>query len=509
MVEEPQIICPNPECHRPIPRRASFCPYCGHDTILNNQTPSDDRRYFITRIVKQGGQGAVYEGIDQDGRVYAIKEMLDNFADEKERQDALARFNAEADLLQRMSHPRIPRIYSHFTDEGRHYLTMDFVRGEDLEQIIEREGALPEAQVLEWADQICDVLDHLHSKGLIYRDMKPSNIMIDEADGKIKLVDFGIAKVFKPTEKRGTQIGTPGYAPPEQYQGLATTASDIYALGATLHHALTGRDPTEQPPFSFTPARNLNVAISRRTSDALDHALKMRPEERFGSVAEFRAMLRPLPGTRGTLPQVRVVSNRTVALPEAAAQVAAVPSVRANPLTPPAPVPLPVAPPPVAPPAPRSQPAAAAPAPRKRQAAPRKRRGWIGGCVMTLLLALVGSVIAVVLLAPERVEPYLSKLPFDLPFVQVREPTIELGPQRALTLELTVTVSANPDPATLRAAFATAYAEQLAQDHPGAVINQNVGITYIGDPPQVIAQTNGESQYQAQVQAYVQLPQGP
>ena len=255
MAEVTSILCPS--CHKANVRRAKFCAYCRADMVLNNDAPSDERRYVITRVIKAGGQGAVYEGIDEDGKVYAIKEMLDKFTDPKEQAEAVERFNDEANLLQGLAHPRIPRVYSHFTDthaafnrppdEKRHYLTMDFVRGEDLEQIAEREGQLDEQRVLAWADQICDVLGYLHDKGLIYRDMKPSNVMIERDGGGVKLVDFGIAKLFKPTE-RGTQIGTPGYAPPEQYQGLATPASDIYALGATLHHLLTGRDPTEQMP---------------------------------------------------------------------------------------------------------------------------------------------------------------------------------------------------------------------------------------------------------------------
>ncbi len=522
MAEITHIICPNPECYREIPPRAKFCPYCRHDTILNNYMPSDDRRYRITRIIKRGGQGAVYEGVDQDERVYAIKEMLDYFLDPDERQEAINRFNAEANLLQKLSHPRIPCVYSHFTDEGRHYLTMDFVRGEDLEEIIERQGALPEAQVLEWADQICDVLNYLHTNGMVDRDMKPSNVMIDAADGKVKLVDFGIAKILKPSEKGGTQIGTPGYAPPEQYQGRATPASDIYALGATLHHALTGRDPTDHPPFSFQSARNVNVQVSRRTSDALEQALKMRPDERFGSVSEFRAMLRPLPGAPA---HVRVASGGTLALPGAArAQApASAPAVsgssavqtagsssgtpqRANPLVPA--VPLPVAPDPPAEPAataPRMQPVPVPPVPPAPSAARRQRRNWLGGCILWAVLALVGVALVVLMLSLGGISQYLP----DLPFGGSDTPPVELGSQGVFSQDLTVTVPADADDATIRAAFEQAYEARLAQNHPGAVINQNVGLTYVGDPPREIGQENGAVQYQATMQGFVQLPQGP
>lgn len=344
--------------------------------MLNNDKPSDDRRYFITRIIKKGGQGAVYEGIDQDERVYAIKEMLDNFIDPDERSEALERFNAEATLLQKLSHPRIPRIYSHFTDEGRHYLTMDFIHGKDLEQIIECDGPIPESQVLIWADQICDVLEFLHSKGLIYRDMKPSNVMIEEASGNVKLIDFGIAKVFKATERRGTQIGTPGYAPPEQYQGLATIVSDIYSLAATLHHALTGRDPTQHAPFTFPPAHEVQPHISPRVSHALAQALQMRPEDRIGTVAEFRALL--LPPSVAPNVKIRVRPRQPVAMPgAAAAQVAVLPTAQPAPSLP----------------GKSSPPAAVDPAFQTRSVSRRWRAFWISACMWGLLALLALAII--------------------------------------------------------------------------------------------------------------------
>ncbi len=297
--------------------------------MLNNAAPSDERRYLITRVIKQGGQGALYEGRDQQGRIYAIKEMLDRFTEARERSEAVTRFNDEAELLQRLNHPSIPRVYSHFRDEGRHYLTMDFIYGEDLDELLRREGRFDEARVLYWADQLCTVLDYLHGKGLIYRDMKPSNVMIEREHGDVKLVDFGITKLFKPTE-RGAQIGTPGYAPPEQYQGLATPQSDLYALGATLHHLLTGRDPTEQLPFSFPPVRQLVPEISQRTSDALERALQRVPQDRFATMSAFRAALRPAPGIQVGAPEERGegVQTERAAEPERTARQRRQPATR-------------------------------------------------------------------------------------------------------------------------------------------------------------------------------------
>jgi len=251
--------------------------------------------YHITHVLKQGGQGAVFRALGNDTYTCAIKQMLNRFTDPHERTQAVKRFKAEANILQRLRHPCIPNIYDTFEHQGYHYLVMEFVHGSDLEDLIQREGFIPEARALRWANQICDVLEYLHRQQppIIFRDLKPSNIMID-TNGNVKLIDFGIARVFQPLQA-GTIIGTPGYAPPEQYQGLATPQSDIFSLGATSHHMLTGRDPSRELPFSFPPVNTLRPNISQRTSDAIQKALQMRPEDRYQSVAEFRQALPPLP----------------------------------------------------------------------------------------------------------------------------------------------------------------------------------------------------------------------
>lgn len=258
--------------------------------ILNN----DGSRYYITRVLKIGGQGAVFETVDDQGYVYAVKELIDRSVDPRERDEAITRFEYEAEILERLNHPQIPRVYTSFKDEGRYYLVMDFVSGEDLEQILDREKILPEKEVFALAEQICDVLEYLHSSGLIYRDMKPSNVMVDRQRNSVKLVDFGITKVLQRSHHHG-DYGTPGYAPPEQYQGLTTVESDIYALGATIHHALTGRDPREEKPFTFPPVRQLKPNVSPRTAGAIDQALQWQPGDRYRSVAAFRRALLPTP----------------------------------------------------------------------------------------------------------------------------------------------------------------------------------------------------------------------
>ena len=289
------ILCP--VCRAPNRGDARFCQQCGNDVLLDNNHGD----YRILKIIKEGGMGTVYRGIDNAGTEYAIKEMHDRFATTGERQEGIKHFEEEAALLQKLRHPAVPHVYRSFIDEGRYYLAMEFIHGEDLEDLLKREGHIDEPTALRWADQLCDVLEYMHSQGLIYRDMKPSNIMITR-EGNVKLIDFGIAKLLQPGQ-RNTMVGTPGYSPPEQYQGLATAKSDIYALAATLHHVLTGRDPRDHPPFSFPLASEINPAISPQTAGALAKALSMDEEHRFQTMDAFRRAL-PIPtGDRSpTLP---------------------------------------------------------------------------------------------------------------------------------------------------------------------------------------------------------------
>lgn len=487
MAEVTEILCPI--CHKPNLRRAKFCQHCGHDVILNNDRPTDHRRYVITRIVKRGGQGAVYEGIDQDGQVYAIKEMLDRFADPNERAEAVERFNAEAELLQRLRHPRIPRVYSHFTDEGRHYLTMDFIRGEDLEQILEREGRIDEQRVLRWADEICDVLGYLHGKGFIYRDMKPSNVMI-EPSGDVKLIDFGIAKLFKPTE-RGTQIGTPGYAPPEQYQGLATPQSDVYALAATLHHLLTGRDPTQEMPFSFPPVRTLVPTISERTSAALERALQKVPADRFATMDEFRAALIPARQPQPVQVQVsRPASPRAPAVPAAARPAGQTPS--AAPVSPPRPRPPIFADPSVpiqgsgaassagtrrsTPPAPVS-PVQPPPSPATSSRS-RLGRQIVLSFILLALIALTLFSGYVIVTRPAWAEPVIELI--------LGNPGSLSGELQTIEYELEATVPVGTSDRELLEVFRTMYQERVQRELGNqAQINPNVPISYVGTPTEI------------------------
>jgi serine/threonine protein kinase len=269
----------------------------GLDKLQPGTTLQD--RYLILGIIGSGGMSSVYKGRDLHfpnvTKLVAIKEMINLIADQTMYEMVVRNFEREADLLATLSHPAIPRIYDYFTHKNSSYLVMEFIDGKDLEDILRSaEDFLSEEQVVNWAVELCDVLSYLHNqqpRPVIFRDIKPSNIMIDQ-HAHIRLIDFGIARVFQPGQK-GTMIGTEGYSPPEQYRGEASPAGDIYALGATIHHLLTKRDPRLEPPFSFTerPVRDINPEISQELEDVLNTALAYDPKDRYSSAASMKEAL--------------------------------------------------------------------------------------------------------------------------------------------------------------------------------------------------------------------------
>ncbi len=256
-------------------------------------------RYEIVKVLGVGGMGAVYLAQDLRftgvTRMCAVKEMISTTPDPHVRRLAVQSFEREANLLVQLRHPGIPEIYDFFTESVRSYLVMEYVEGDDLEIVLEQtEGMLKTETVLEWATQICDVLAYLHSQNppIVFRDLKPANVMLRKHNAKIALIDFGIAKAFEAGQK-GTMIGTEGYSPPEQYKGIADPRGDVYALGATLHHLMTKRDPRLEPPFTFheEPVRLLNPAVSEEISDTIMKALEYDPDKRFPSAQAFKDAL--------------------------------------------------------------------------------------------------------------------------------------------------------------------------------------------------------------------------
>jgi serine/threonine protein kinase len=276
-------------------------------------------RYKIVELVGRGGMGTTYraEDLRLQGRFCAVKEALpDPDATPDELAQSREQFYQEASTLARLDHPNLPKVSDYFSQDDRDYLVMDFVPGQDLKEILTtalRDGhPLVERQVLAWADQLCDALSYMHTQDppVLHRDIKPSNIKITPA-GRVKLVDFGLVKTLFPDDQRTITVvqgrGTVQYIPLEQYggdTGHTDIRSDIYSLGATLYHLLTGQPPLDAKqrflkPKSMKSLRSLNPVVTSQTDQAVLWSLAMHPDERPASIDEFRAaLLAPGPVSR-------------------------------------------------------------------------------------------------------------------------------------------------------------------------------------------------------------------
>jgi serine/threonine-protein kinase len=261
-------------------------------------------RYEIVRRIGGGGMGAVYLAKDRNlgDAPRAVKEMIQSHIDESQHEKAIADFKRESLLLTALEHPSIPTVYDYFYDDaaGRFYLVMKYIPGGDLAARLRKAsgGRLEEPEVVEWGIQVADVLHYLHTRPqqIIYRDLKPANLMIDSNSNRIMLIDFGIARWVNRQEKGVTAVGTMGYAPPELFSGQADPRVDIYSLGATMFHLLTGADPQDNPllifDFSKNPRpRQINPALSSEIEQLLMRAVEYKPEQRFQSGAELRDAL--------------------------------------------------------------------------------------------------------------------------------------------------------------------------------------------------------------------------
>ena len=266
-------------------------------TVLNS-------RYEIVRRIGGGGMGAVYLAKDRNlgDAPRAVKEMVEAHLDPNQHEKAIGDFKRESLLLTSLEHASIPTIYDYFYDgsASRFYLVMKYISGGDLASRMRAAigGRIDERTVAEWGYQVADVLDYLHSrpKPIIYRDLKPANLMIDGNSGRIMLIDFGIARWVTQQEKGVTAVGTMGYAPPELFSGRVQPASDIYSLGATMFHLLTGSDPQDNPllifDFSKNPRpRQIAPSLSTEMEQILMRAVEYKPEDRFRSALEMRNAL--------------------------------------------------------------------------------------------------------------------------------------------------------------------------------------------------------------------------
>ena len=246
-----------------------------------------DGKYEILREIGRGGMSVVYLAMDTHlNKQWAVKEIRKKGSGRND-EIVVNSLLAEANLMKRLDHPSLPRIVDIIDNGVTIYVVMDYIEGESLDKILAEYGAQPEEKVINWAMQIADALSYLHGQKppIIYRDMKPANVML-KPEGNIKIIDFGIAREYKEQNLADTTVlGTKGYAPPEQYSGQTDPRSDIYALGMTMHHLLTGADPRSGE--AYAPVRQWNPEISEGMEIIIDRCVQPAAENRYQSCADL------------------------------------------------------------------------------------------------------------------------------------------------------------------------------------------------------------------------------
>ncbi len=304
-------------------------------------------RYCIVSLLGEGGMAAVYRAHDlRLNTMVALKEMVPQAGLGSVTLEQLReQFRQEAMALAQLDHPHLVDVTDFFEERGNVYLVMKYIEGESLAQHIARAGALPEQQVVAWGRQLLDALAYCHSRHILHRDIKPANIIIrpdppgarrgSDGHGQAVLVDFGLVKLVDPDDPHTRTVirsmGTPHYIPPEQYDGISGNTderSDIFALGATLYHALTGQQPPTATqrmaaPEKLVPPRRLNHLVSERTDAVILKALELQSAQRWQSAAE---MMRALAGTG--VPALAPVSEAAPVLERPEARPAEAPAGR-------------------------------------------------------------------------------------------------------------------------------------------------------------------------------------
>lgn len=266
---------------------STFVPLATGSTLGQN-------RFRVISQIGAGGLSAIYLARASEGRKVILKELVLHKTSEESLSKAKELFQRESKLLVKLQHPQIARVYDHFIENGRDYLVLEYIPGQTLRQLVETEGPRLEDKVLEWSYAIAGILDYLHSHKppIIHRDISPENIVLGE-DNLIHLIDFGAANEYAATAT-GTLIGKQAYIAPEQFRGKPLPASDIYALGATMHFLLTGREPEA---LSSSSPHTINNSVSIETSKLVAKLSDVDAGNRPGSCKEVMQLITDLRAT--------------------------------------------------------------------------------------------------------------------------------------------------------------------------------------------------------------------
>jgi len=268
----------------------------GNSRTLTPNEKLQNGRYVIEKILGQGGMGAALLAKDTrvSNKLVVIKELISDNTDPEKRKEDVRNFEREVETVASIDHPLVPNVTDYFQEGTRAFMVQEYVAGENLEDHMERINApMPEREALAYMSQVLDILDYLSQQTppIVHRDIKPANIIVGAKDKRAHLVDFGIARADEnknAKRKQTSALGTPGYAPPEQYQGNADARSDLYALAATIHHLVTNRDPRNYPPFAYPSARSLNPKLSPALDQVLTKALTIDVNKRYQTAAAMK-----------------------------------------------------------------------------------------------------------------------------------------------------------------------------------------------------------------------------
>jgi serine/threonine protein kinase, bacterial len=275
--------------HLNNPGNTLFCKHCGEPINVIYQI----ERYQILKTLGQGGMGTTYLAWDKS-KMLVLKEMNADMAVIPKAQEL---FEREAKILQSLHHPGIPEYFDFFIADGRKYLAMELIHGQDLDVYVMERGKVSLQQAIDWMMQLCEILGYIHQQQppLIHRDIKPANILVRTIDKRIFLLDFGAVKEIGTLG--GTKIGAPDYMAPEQNSGQPCTQSDLYAIGPTLIFLLTGRNPADFIEWNAEGYR-FNVSsvpgVTPQLQALIDKVTQTRSRDRYPTAADLAQALHDL-----------------------------------------------------------------------------------------------------------------------------------------------------------------------------------------------------------------------
>jgi len=337
------VVTKCPKCQSDNPETSRFCADCGTQLPPSEEisaptetleAPKEELttgstfagRYQIIEELGKGGMGKIYKVMDTKIKEkVALKLLKPEIASDK---NTIERFSNELKFARKIRHENVCQMYDLNEEKGTHYITMEYIHGEDLKRLIRKMGQMSAGQAIPIAKQVCEGLVAAHKLGVVHRDLKPQNIMVDE-EGNARIMDFGIARSLKGKgiTGAGVMIGTPEYMSPEQVEGKEVDQrSDIYSLGVILYEMVTGRVPFEgDTPFTIgvkhkseipKDPKELNAQVPTDLSGVILKCMEKDKEQRYQSAGEVRSELvnleKGIPTTEREVPKRKSITSKEI-----------------------------------------------------------------------------------------------------------------------------------------------------------------------------------------------------